>query len=87
MFLSLTQPFDSRDILDVDHWIGAFLEKIQRVAQKVPLNPRLQGRLRAMKIEVRVLLDLPHDSDEKSGEAMETVSEFIIRTIGCSTLR
>jgi hypothetical protein len=39
----LTRPFDSCDILDVCHSAGAFLERVQSVAQKVPLqnDPRI----------------------------------------------
>jgi hypothetical protein len=65
MFLSLTQPFDSRDILDGRHSAGAFCEKIQRLTSKVFFNGRSSGWLRAMKTEIWVVLDVPDDFDEK----------------------
>jgi hypothetical protein len=64
MFLTLTRPFDYRDILDVRHSAGDFLEKVQRVTQKVSFNGQLQGKLRVRKIEARVVLDVPDDSDK-----------------------
>jgi hypothetical protein len=63
MFLHLTRPFDSREIFDVRHSAGAFLEKACRITQKVPFNALFGGRLQAM--EIRVILDVPDDSDEK----------------------
>jgi hypothetical protein len=57
MFLPLTRPFDSRDMLDVRHSAGNFPEKIQRATQKMPFNGRCQRKLQVRKMEARVVFD------------------------------
>jgi hypothetical protein len=52
------------------------LDKIQRVNQKVPFDPVLRGRLGAMAIKVRVVLDVSDGSDEKIGINYASHVEF-----------
>jgi hypothetical protein len=66
MFLPVTRPFESRDIPEARHSPDDFLGKVPRVTQEVPFNGRWQGKLRVMKIEIKLVSDVPDDFDEKS---------------------
>jgi hypothetical protein len=86
MCFDLTRPSSSRhsrDILDIGDSIRRLLEKVQHATQKAPFDGLLRGRLRAMKRKIKVILD---DSDEKSGSAMQTVTQLIMRTDSCLDL-
>jgi hypothetical protein len=79
-FLHLRRPFDSCDIFDV------LLRKSSRCHSEDRLQWAITRRWRPMTIWMKVVLDFPNDSHEKSDQNMSTISKFIFGTSPCLCL-